>query len=135
MWHELDVGEESRDGDAPDADEPAHCSRQPANVAEWRADATVAPGDMVPLRTQAIVRQLHALDADFCMALVADVATAARALMRVDVVGEAGGRPLLWQRWCATDVAGEAYCLFSQMRGAWLMFVAREVVQAEGAST
>src|SRR5262245_56699865 len=100
MRHELDIGEHTRDRDAADANEPAHRPRQPAEMAEWRTDAAVAPGDVVPLRAHAVVRQLDALDTDAGMELVADIATAARAVMRVDIVREAGGRPLLWHCGC-----------------------------------
>src|SRR5690348_705268 len=108
MRHELDIGEHPRDRDAADANQPAHRARQPANMAKWRTDVAIAPGDMVPLRAHAVMRQLDTLDADAGMALVADVATAARAVMRVNVVREAGGRPLLWHRRRAANIAGEA---------------------------
>jgi hypothetical protein len=83
---------------------------------------------MIALRAHAIMRQLDALDADAGMAFVADIAPAARAVMRVNVVREAGGRPLLWHGGRATDVAGKSGRRIAQMCRAWLMFLARKVV-------
>jgi hypothetical protein len=104
-------------------------------MAEWRADAAIAPGDVVSLRAHAIMRQFDTFNADTGMAFVADIAPAARAGMWVDVVREARGRPLLWHCGCATDVAREAGRRIAQMCRAWLMFVARKVVQAERTPT
>lgn len=79
------------------------------------------------------MRQLDALDANFSMARVADVAPATRAIMWVNIVREAGSRPLPWQRWLAADVACEANRLGAQPSGAGFMLSAREMVEAERA--
>ena len=90
MGQELNVGERGRDGDGANTNEPAHRPGQSTKMPERRADRAVAPRDMVTLRTQTIMRQLDALEADLGMPRVADIAAAARAVMWVNIVREAG---------------------------------------------